>query len=537
MSYLVLARKYRPQRFADLVGQPHVNRTLINGLVQKRLAHAYLMSGPRGVGKTTTARLLARAINCLTPDQGEPCGICGRCRATLEGRAIDVVEIDAASNNGVDDIRELRGTINFAPIEGGAKVYIIDEVHMLSTGAFNALLKTLEEPPDHAYFCLATTSPTKVPSTILSRCQRFDFRRVSANEIATHLANILTKESIPFEQTALEVIARKADGSVRDSLSLLDQVIAFAGGQVMWQDAVDVVGEVRLDLYFKAISLIESHSLADAFDLDRELASRGVDPQDYLGGLQEQVVQLLHVKAAGIDNSEVPKDLRQDYAEMAERVGEGDLVRILQLLTAAETDVRRNFNPRTRIQLLFVKLATFERSIVLADLIATIEKGALAGTSTASAPPPHRPAPASPPNYSPPRQAVSQPPSESRPAPVSPPPPSAGDDQILRIAQSNWSQICDKLAEQHNSRARMLKPVSWPVSCTGGMLRINFAMSAHSDTARSIQGSLKDAIASFTGPVMLDLQIGPVPQQKEEAPSEPDPAMKLLMSELGARLV
>jgi len=227
MSYLVLARRWRPDRFADLVGQPHVVRTLLNGLRQGRVAHAYLFSGLRGVGKTTTARLVARAINCSSLKDGEPCGDCAPCRAISEGHFIDVIEIDAASNRGIDEIRQLRDSVRYAPIEGRSKVYIIDEVHMLTQEAFNALLKTLEEPPEHAYFCLATTAPQKVPATILSRCQRFDFRRVPAPEIRDHLEKICTKEEIEYEPEAFDLIARKADGSIRDSLSLLDQFFFF----------------------------------------------------------------------------------------------------------------------------------------------------------------------------------------------------------------------------------------------------------------------------------------------------------------------
>jgi len=539
MSYVVLARKYRPRRFSDVVGQPHVTRTLLNGLLQKRLAHAYLLSGPRGVGKTTTARLLARAINCTNPNEGEPCGVCERCTATLEGRALDVVEIDAASNNGVENIRDLRENVAYAPITGGAKVYIIDEVHMLSNAAFNALLKTLEEPPDHAYFCLATTSPQKVPSTILSRCQRFDFRRVSAAEIAAHLSNILTSEGLPFDLSALDIIARKADGSVRDSLSLMDQVIAFAGGQVMRQDAIDVAGDLRLDLYFRAVSLIESHSLSDAFDLDEELASAGVDPQDYLVGLEEHIVTLLKIKAMGVEKTDVPIDLKAEYASMGERVNEGDLTRLLQLCLVAETDVRRNFNARTRMQLLLVKFASFERSVVLADLISKLEH-APAAPSPAPAPrvtaapvaqtapspvqrPTTRPAPVTP---------------VAAPAPALPPPPTGDAAEVLRKAQDSWETICEKLAENFNSRARLIKHGGFPVYYSNGTLRINFAGSSHLEAGRALGAGLKEEYAAVIGTVSLDLQIGPLPNMTQApAAVDDDPAVKLLKDRLGARQV
>jgi len=529
MSYVVLARKYRPQRFHDVVGQPHVTRTLLNGLLQKRLAHAYLFSGPRGVGKTTTARLLARAINCSSPEEGEPCGVCDRCKATLEGRALDVIEIDAASNTGVEDIRSLRDNVSYAPIEGRAKVYIIDEVHMLSTAAFNALLKTLEEPPSHAYFCLATTSPQKVPSTILSRCQRFDFRRVSAGEIAGHLANILLKESLPFDRSALDIIARKADGSVRDSLSLLDQVIAFAGGQVMRQDAVDVAGDLRLDLYFRAVSLIESHALSDAFNLDEELASAGVDPQDYLVGLEEHIVKLLQVKAMGVEKTDVPIDLKTEYAQMAEQVNEGDLTRLLQLCLVAETDVRRNFNARTRMQLLLVKFASFDRSVVLADLISKLEHTPATHAPVAT---PHVSSTAQRPISRP-----SQPTPAATPTTPLPPPPVGEAAEVLKKAQDSWEMICDRLAEHFNSRARLIKHGGYPVHYAAGTLRINFAGSPHLEAGRALGAALKDEFVAIIGTVAFDFQIGPLPNVAPVSNADDDPAVKLLMDRLGARPV
>ncbi len=539
MSYVVLARKYRPLKFADVVGQPHVVRTIINGIIQKRLAHAYLFSGPRGIGKTTTARLLARAVNCLDPVIGEPCGICRSCIAILENRGLDVLEIDAASNRGIDNIRDLRDNVRYAPIEGKAKVYIIDEVHMLTTESFNALLKTLEEPPEHAYFCLATTSPQKVPSTILSRCQRFDFRRVTSGEIVEHLISILTRENIPFQREALDIIARKADGSIRDSLSILDQVIAFAGGSVMRADVVDVVGDIRLDLYFRALELIQSHSLSEALRIDDELASAGTDPQDYLVGLAEHIVLLMQVKALGVEKADVPMEHREQFAESSQQIGDGDLVRILQLCSAAETDVRRNFNPRTRLQLLLVKFATFERSIVIADLIAQISKGT---PTTAPQVSPRQPAPIvqKPQTIVPPaaRRTITTPPTEAIPTTTPPvrPPITTDDAELFRKACSIWSEVCDDLAKEHSHRAQMIRHGGMPATLSGGTLRINFQAQSHLDIARALLGPLREAITSRLGGVVIELQIGPISSSLEE-PKPEDEATKLLTSRWGARVV
>ncbi len=540
MSYVVLARKYRPLKFADVVGQPHVVRTIINGLQQQRLAHAYLFSGPRGVGKTTTARLLARAVNCLNPIVGEPCGVCRSCSAILENRGLDFIEIDAASNNGVDDVRGINDNVRYAPIDGKAKIWIIDEVHMLSTPAFNALLKTLEEPPPHAYFFLATTNPQKLPSTILSRCQRFDFRRVTAGEIAGHLEWILNRENLPFQREALDIIARKADGSIRDSLSLLDQIIAFSGGTVMRKDAVDVVGDIRLDLFFRALDLIQTHSLSGALQIDDELAMAGTDPQDFISGLSEHIVLTMQVKALGVEKADVPVESREQFASLAEEMGDGDLVRVLQLCSAAETDVKRNFNPRTRLQLLLVKLATFERSLVIADLIAQISKGAPPVAPPSSPPrtvqaPAQSAQPVSPATV---RRPAPSPQTETsqKPASTNTPQVTLNDADLLTRASAMWGEICDEISKEHSHRSRMIRHGGIPISAVNGTLRINFQAQSHLDIARALLGPLREAINSRLGNVTLDLQIGPIVADSSE-PEIEDEATKLLTNRWGARPV
>ena len=251
MAYQALYRKYRPQRFDQMVGQEAILKTLRNQLRTGRISHAYLFCGTRGPGKTSTARIFAKAINCLDPQDGEPCGKCSLCQAMEEGRSVNVMEIDAASNNGVDNIRDIREEVKYPPTEGKYKIYIIDEVHMLSTGAFNALLKTLEEPPEHVIFILATTDPQKVPATILSRCQRFDFRRISAAEIAATLRSYVEQEGAKATDEALHTIATLADGSLRDSLSILDQCLAFFFDEELTEEKVlDIAGAVDRSIFF-----------------------------------------------------------------------------------------------------------------------------------------------------------------------------------------------------------------------------------------------------------------------------------------------
>lgn len=257
MSYTALYRKFRPNTFASVIGQEHIIKTIKNQILTNRVSHAYLFCGTRGTGKTSTAKIFARAINCLSPKNGNPCNHCELCTAALENRSMNVIEIDAASNNGVDNIREIREEVKYPPTQGYYKVYIIDEVHMLSSGAFNALLKTLEEPPAHIVFILATTDPQKVPATILSRCQRFDFHRITTEEITQTLLNYMKTENIDVEEQALHYIARLGDGSMRDALSILDQCIAFYSDETLTLDKVlDVVGAVDNSILFSMTDAI-----------------------------------------------------------------------------------------------------------------------------------------------------------------------------------------------------------------------------------------------------------------------------------------
>lgn len=302
MSYQALARQYRPQNFTELVGQEHVSQALINGLEQDRIHHAFLFTGTRGVGKTTVARILAKALNCETGVTGSPCGVCGACTEITEGRFVDLIEVDAASRTGVDDTRELLENVQYAPTKGRYKIYLIDEVHMFSNSSFNALLKTLEEPPPHVKFLLATTEPKKLPVTVLSRCLQFNLKRLSLNQIKDHLVKLLDLQKAEYDNVAVELIARAADGSMRDGLSLLDQSLAFGAGKVIELDVKLMLGTMDQD---KVVGLLHSILDKDAQSLSAQLKQIFVMSPDYSRFLHEMAYLLHEISLVQILNKTV----------------------------------------------------------------------------------------------------------------------------------------------------------------------------------------------------------------------------------------
>ncbi len=439
--YLVTARKYRPQTFADLVSQEHVAETLQNAILHGRLAHAYLFSGPRGVGKTTAARLLAKAINCETPlaerTGAEPCRTCERCRAFEEGRSLDVTEIDAASNNGVDDIRDLQERLRIPPQGANRKVYIVDEVHMLSKPAFNALLKTLEEPPPHVLFIFATTEPHKVLPTILSRCQRFDFRRITVPQTVARLAEICAAEEIDADGASLHLIARKGDGALRDALSVFDQAVSLCGTTLRYPELAEALGVVETDLFFDVTDRADAGDRAGLLRLVETLVGRGYDLQEFLAGLAEHLRSLYVVVSTGAaDLIEADAATRDRYLAAAAERAEPDLLRALMLVDEAEREIKNSPQPRLRLELALLKLASLERTADLRTLIqklerleAMIERGEVpAAASPEAAPRPTAPQSAEPgpPAYTPAAPAKPRPApprSETKSLPEAPPVP------------------------------------------------------------------------------------------------------------------
>lgn len=374
-EYIVTARKWRPMKFEDVVGQDHVTITLRNAIATKRLAHAYLFAGPRGVGKTSTARLLAKAVNCLHPVESNPDNTCDICKEITEGRSFDVLEIDGASNRGVDEIRNLRESVRYTPAKGSYKVYIIDEVHMLTKEAFNALLKTLEEPPVHILFIFATTEIHKLPATILSRCQRFDFHRIAIDEIIGNLKGIASEEELSIDDEAFLLIAKKGDGSLRDAQSIFDQVVSLVGKTITHEAILEALNIVGQDVYFRVTDLIKAKDAKGGLALVEEIMAHGHDIKEFLNGLTEHLRNILVAKTtestALIESSDV---YRQRYAEEAKSFALADLLRLQRLVSGTESALRWSAQPRFKLEADMVQMITMHSAAEVGNMVQQIEE-------------------------------------------------------------------------------------------------------------------------------------------------------------------
>ncbi|HUP01692.1 MAG TPA: DNA polymerase III subunit gamma/tau [Gemmatimonadota bacterium] len=504
MSPQPLALKYRPATFGDVISQEHVTRTLQNALHSGRIAHAYLFAGPRGSGKTTTARLLAKALNCDRGVSGEPCGECANCTAIASGRSLDVIEIDAASNRGIDDIKALREAVKYAPAQGRYKVYIVDEVHQLSKDAFNALLKTLEEPPRSVVFVLATTEPHKIPATILSRCQRFDFRPIPLPAIRERLSAIAEREEIRLDEAAGFAIAKKADGSLRDALSLLDQLVAFGGEAVDLDQLRRLIGMPDEERYLDLTRLLAAGDAARAPGFVNELRAAGYDLEEFYSGFLEHLRDcLLFALGTGDALAEVPERYHAAYRETADALGAEDLLRMLTLATDEEQVFRRSSQQALVIQVLLVRLALLDRAVELAPLLAALEGGA--GGSGGAAVPSSVPSG---------RRA-------GRPSPVAPEP--AGE-LGLELLIGHWDEIVDAVHAERPTVAALLRGAR-PSRCTPE--EIALAVPPGADFRREQLG-LKGMLDPLTG--VLGRRWGyagvirvekpdPVPQGAAEGPA------------------
>jgi len=388
MAYQVIARKWRPQNFEDVVYQEHISKTIQNSIKQERISHAYLFSGPRGVGKTTLARILARALDCVNGPTAHPCGVCENCLEIKNGTSFDVVEIDGASNNGVDDIRQLRENINFAPAKSKYKVYIIDEVHMVTTQAFNALLKTLEEPPPHAVFIFATTEIHKIPDTILSRCQKFFFKKIPVNEIAKHLTYIAEKEGYNISKQAIYPIARAAEGSMRDGQSLLEQVISFAVTDnnetpVSEKDALTILGIVPIDSYIQLLNFVTEENPLATMEEINSVITLGIDIPRYIIGFMDLIKSLRLILNNVLSESILGlfKEEIESLKTIAANFSDQELSLIFKILNDLHKDLKFAVNERINLEMAILDMIDVKRAPSIASILAKLENGS-AGTAS-----------------------------------------------------------------------------------------------------------------------------------------------------------
>ncbi len=374
MGYLVTARKWRPTVFEDVIGQSHITTTLRNAIASNRLSHAYLFSGPRGVGKTTTARILAKAINCLNPKDFDPDNECEICKEITEGRNMDMLEIDGASNRGIEEIRNLRESVKYVPSKNKYKVYVIDEVHMLTKEAFNALLKTLEEPPPHVIFIFATTENHKVPATILSRCQRFDFRRIGINEIMQQLRIIANTDKITIDDDALLLVAKKGDGSMRDAQSTFDQIVSFCGKDISAQKIVEALNLVDQEIFFQTTDLIKAKDTKGGIGLVEDIMNRGYDIKEFLGGLNEHLRNFLIVLTTSSPRLvEVTESYKKRYVEDAKNFTENDLLRLIKIVNETENSIKWSQQTRFKLEVAITQMIKMDSSVQISELLNKID--------------------------------------------------------------------------------------------------------------------------------------------------------------------
>ena len=490
MTHTALARKYRPRRFAELAGQEHVAAGLRGAIVKNRVAHAYLLTGPRGVGKTTAARVLAMALNCgQRAADGEPCGACDDCHRIWSGSAnLDVVEIDAASNRGVDDARDLRERAMYAASGPERhKVYIIDEAHMLTREAWNALLKILEEPPPRVVFVFATTEPQKIANAagpVLSRVQRFDFRRIGLETIRARLAAVAKAEQLATDDDALVLLARVAAGGMRDALSLLDQSVAFGEGPLTVERVRTTLGLIADERFAELLAMVAERRVADVFPFVEELTAGGADLAEFVSGVGD-TLRVLLMRLVGAEATGLTETMRQALDREAERYVAGDVLRMLRLLQDAETAIRRSPNARLHVEALIVQWTLMDRTIELRELL---DRKA---TSSASAAPPSAPSPPArdrPPRPEP-RAAAAEPRSVDRPTPPD-----------LPSLQATWLQVVEDVGAKRPILKEALV-ASRPVALDDDLLTVELAAAhgGHWETLDRASASVVDAVRARTG--------------------------------------
>jgi len=470
VSYLVLARKWRPQTFHDLIGQEHVTLTLKNAIESGRVAHAFLFTGARGVGKTSSARILAKTLNCEKGPTTEPCNECPACREITEGNSVDVFEIDGASNNGVDEIRELRDNVKYLPAHSRYKIFIIDEVHMLSNSAFNALLKTLEEPPPHIKFIFATTEPHKVPITILSRCQRFDFKRIPLAKMIARLRFILDQEGVSMSDTALAMVARKGDGSMRDSLSALDQVLAFCGEQVDDAAVISLLGVVDRTLLLSAIDAILARDTATLVDIVRTVDDSGYNIRHFcheLIGLMRTLLLIKTVTSTG-DLLDLSDQELEESRTLAEKSDLQTIQRCIAILLKTDSEMAHSSFTRLLLEMAMIKMATLTPVIPVNELLERLK-----ALESSPYPQPSMAAEPAAPGYRPAPRKTSEPGAAASTPQAAPTPEAASTPQAAPSHAKDWQGFVAYVKTKKPMLATKLEKGS-PIKVSGEFLHLGY---------------------------------------------------------------
>jgi DNA polymerase III subunit gamma/tau len=491
VTYLSLYRRWRPGTFADVLGQAHVTETLTGAIRDDRLSHAYLFAGPRGTGKTSTARILAKSLNCERGVSETPCGECTRCREIAEGTSLDVLELDAASHTSVDDVREIRERIPYATAGGGRKVYIIDEAHQLSNPAFNALLKMLEEPPEHVVFVLCTTESHRVPATVVSRCQRFEFRRITGEVLAGHLANVAQSESIEVDDMAIALIVRHARGSVRDALSLLDQAAGTAVGKVTREVILEILGEAPEDVLLDLAEAISSEDILAVFGKVEELVALGWDPRQLLVQLLEEFRALFLAHRGVVDATGVDPEHAERRRSLSQKFTGAHLEWVLQALADAQADMRLSTHPRLTLEVALARASNLEvrETQTVVARLERLERALLHGERPA---PSEAPAPqqASAPPPSGTAKAAAKPSPSTAPAPSSPParkkeeapkaPAKAPAAPVDGTLSQQWEAVLDRVRTQSRVTHTHLRE-GWAIEVTDDKLVVGFEKDFHAE--------------------------------------------------------
>jgi DNA polymerase-3 subunit gamma/tau len=557
MAAQALYRKWRPRTFDEVVGQEHVVRTLRNALTSGRIHHAYLFAGPRGTGKTTTARLLAKAVNCLAPEAERPCNQCTICQAINEGRLLDLIEIDAASNTGVDDVRELRERVGFRPNEARYKVYVIDEVHMLSNAAFNALLKTLEEPPPHAIFVLATTEPHKIPATVLSRCQRFDFRRIPVSQIVTRLEALAQQEHIQADREALALVARQATGSMRDAESLLDQLASYDAGGVTVSDVRAALGTGAGEAILQVADALARGDLAQGLSAINAAVDEGADPRQFARQMVEHLRALLLLRLnAGVTSSYVSDELRPQLEKQAAGFQPRVLTRAVRLFSQAAVEMRGGWQPQLPLEMAFIESVLPVESETTSPAPANPRPASSPARPAASPvqahPAPQRPAPPPPARPAPVRPAPSTTVREQGPAYLSDTSLAPGDGSLTpEVLRGRWPELLNALRPRNLSLEALMHSCE-PVAVEGDVVVLGFAHNFHRGKVEEEQNKrvVEDVLSRLVGQryrvrcVLLSKERhiaaapGPVAAPDGgKAPPEMDPVVRAAVEDLGAQVV